>query len=153
MLVFTPEIIRETYAFQPLGGEQVPENVLERLNLAFESLECLRRGARARKRRRSFKHPASDALFLFLRRKIREREEIFRFEVRTLEHEFLPPLFIDQPHNRIGECALICIARSARSHRIASDHPAATKAQGAIEPVAQCIHFRWRSRYHVRSPV
>src|SRR5437762_11551842 len=109
MLVFTPEIIRETYAFQPLGGEQVPENVLERLNLAFESLECLRRGARARKRRRSFKHPAFDALFLFLWRKIREREEVLRFEVRTLEHEFLPPLVIDQPGNRMRECPFVRI--------------------------------------------
>src|SRR2546422_9754791 len=84
MLVFPPEIIRETYAFQPLGGEQVPDNVLEGLNLAFEPLERLRGGARTRKRRRSFKHPAFDALFFFLWRQIREREEILRFEVRTL---------------------------------------------------------------------
>src|SRR5437773_12524301 len=101
MLSFTPEIIRETYAFQPLGREQVPENVLERLNLAFESLERLRRGARAGKRRRSFKHPAFDALFHFLWRTIREREEVPRFEVRAVEHELLPPLVIDQPGNRI----------------------------------------------------
>src|SRR6266480_6818754 len=141
MLVFTPEIIRETYAFQPLGGEQVPENVLERLNLALESLECLRRGARTGERRRSFKHPAFDALFLFLWRKIREREEVLRFEVRTLEHEFLPPLVIDQPGNRIRECAFIRIARSTRSDGIASDHPTGTKAQGAIKPVANGIHL------------
>src|SRR5437879_8839957 len=136
MLVFPPEIIHKTYAFQPLGGEQVPENVLEGLNLAFEPLERLRGGARTGERRRSFKHPAFDALFLFLRRKICEREEIFRFEVRTLEHEFLPPLFIDQPGNRMRECPFVRIAWSAGPDGIASDHPAAANAQGAIEPVA-----------------
>src|SRR5689334_10946331 len=97
MLVLLPEVVHKTYAFQPLGSEQVPENVLEELNLAFEPLERLRRSARTRERRRSFKHPAFDALFLFLRRKIRKREEILRFEVCTLEHKLLPTLFIDQP--------------------------------------------------------
>src|SRR2546428_9711788 len=142
MLVFPPEIVHQAHSFQSLGGEQVPENVLEGLNLAFESLERLRCGARTGERRRSFKHPAFDAFFLFLRRKIRKREEILRFEVRTLEHEFLPPLLIDQPGNRIWKCPSIRVARSTRPYGIASHHPAATKPQGAIEPVAQCIHLR-----------
>src|SRR5207244_185445 len=74
VLMLAPEIIHEAHAFQPLGGELVPENVLEGLNLTFESLEHLRGSARTGETRRSFKHPAFDALFLFLWRKIRERE-------------------------------------------------------------------------------
>src|SRR5258708_33502815 len=83
-LVLPSEIVHKAHAFQPLDSEQVPEYVLERLHLAFEPLERPRGGARTGKRRRSFKHPAFDALFLFLWRKICEREEIFRFEVRAL---------------------------------------------------------------------
>src|SRR6266849_4588213 len=153
MLMLASEIVHKAHAFQPRGGEQVPENVLERFHFALEPLEHLRRGARTGERRRSFKHPAFDALFLFLWRKICERQEILRFEVCTLKHEFLPPLVIDQPGNRIRECPLIRVARSTRSYGIASYHPATAKAQGAIEPVAQCIHLRRSSRYRIRPPV
>src|SRR5206468_1405954 len=128
-LVFPAEIVHKTYAFQPLDSEQVSENILERLHFAFESLEHLRRSARTSEWWGSFKHPAFDAFFFFLRRKICDREEILRLEVRTLEHELPPSLFVDQPGNRIRECAFVRIARSAGSHGIASHHPAATKAQ------------------------
>src|SRR5436190_23950414 len=129
MLVFPPEIVHKTYAFQPLSSEQVPENVFEGRNLTLESLDRLRRSTRTGERWGSLKHPAFDALFLFLWRKICEREEILRFEVCTLEHEFPAPLFIDQPRDRIRECALVPIARSTRSHGIATHHPATAQAQ------------------------
>src|SRR5713226_1486674 len=104
MLMLPPEIVHKVHTFQPLSSEQVLENVLERLNLAFESLQHLSGSPRTRKRWRSLEHPAFDALFLFLWRKVRKREEILRFEVRTLEHELSLPLFIDQPGNRFREC-------------------------------------------------
>src|SRR5579872_1312099 len=101
--MLAPEIIHEAHAFQPLARKQVPENVLERLDFTLESLERLKRSARIRERRRSFKHPALDPLFLLLRRKIGKRQEILRFEVCTLLHELLAPLFIDQQGNWIGK--------------------------------------------------
>src|SRR5712692_6543902 len=116
MLMLASEIVHKAHAFQPRGGEQVPENVLERFHFALEPLEHLRGGARTGERRRSFKHPAFDALFVFLWREICEREEILRFEVCTLEHELPPPLLIDQPRNRIRECPFTRVARSAGSN-------------------------------------
>lgn len=103
MLVFSPEIVYKAHALQALDSKQVPEYVLERFHLAFESLERLRCGARTGESGSAFKHPAFEAFFLFSWRQIRDGEKVLRFEVRSLPQELLAAFFIDEAGNRVWE--------------------------------------------------
>src|SRR5580658_5218349 len=129
IIVCLSEIISDGHALQSFCSKQLPKYVLEDVQPAAKTFENLRSCSRAAEFTRAIKHPSPCAFFGFHRREVCQSQEILRFEVCALLHKLLAPLVINDPCDRIGECALLGIAGRTRTNRITLNHPPAAKTQ------------------------
>ena len=148
-----PEVVSRRESLQTLGLEELAEHVLEGLHPVPESFQDLLCCPRAAPGALAVEHPALHTLLGLDRRHVRQGEKVLGFEVRTLLHELLAALVVDQACNRVRERTLFRVAGCAGPDGIALDHPAAAKSKDGIQAGAQRVHLGRRGGHHVRAAI
>src|ERR1700687_163662 len=132
-------VIFRAYRSQSRHSEQRFENILETRNATLEIVHNAR--GIPPLVLHSLKHPAFNLFFPRDGRKVGQRQIVIAFKMRTLGHELLATLIVDDLCNRVRELLIFGIAGSRGANPATRPHPASAKAEQGSQASAQRGHL------------